>query len=77
MVLHEKITKDSDLIETYSERHDNNEELCMNIPKHDQTFLIKIIRPSPCYSPGLLTLADAPPQPDPVRLDNALIRAIR
>jgi len=47
------------------------------ILKMEKTLRIKIIRPSPGYSPGLLTLADAPPQPDPVRLDNALIWAIR
>jgi len=77
MILHGKITNDCYFIDTYSERHDNNEELCMNIPKHDQTSLIKIIRPSLGYSPGLLTLADAPPQPDTVRIDNVLIWAIR
>jgi len=77
MILHEKISKDCYFNETYTERHDKNEELCMNIPKHDQTSLIKIIRLPPGYSPGLLTLAGAPPQPDPVRLDNALIWAIR
>jgi len=41
----------------------------MTILKHDQTSLIKIIRPYPGHSLDMLILADVPPQPDSVRLD--------
>jgi len=77
MILHGKITEAWFFIETYAERHDNNEELYINILKHDQTSLIKIISLSPGCSPEMLTLADAPLQHDPVRLDNVPIWAIR